>query len=61
VLRQAYFAAKPNQVQSEIALCYMNPKNAKFTEKLQTSSVFCPSKKQRKVIFDFDYLSSEYQ
>jgi len=38
----------------------MNPTNPKYTEKLHTSSVFCPSKKQRKVIFDFDYLSSEY-
>jgi len=38
----------------------MNPKNAKYTENMKTQSVFCPSKKQRKVVFDYDTLTSEY-
>jgi len=60
VLRQVFYQAKPNQVQSEIGLTYMNPKNAKYQESMKTQSVFMPSKKQRKVVFDFDTLACEY-
>jgi hypothetical protein len=60
VLRQLYFSQKPNQIQAEITISYMNAKNKSYSEKLRAQSVYAPSKKNKKVVFDFDWLQCEY-
>lgn len=59
-LRQVYFSAKPNQVQTELEIVYMNPKAKTYTDSLKTESKFMPSKKNKKVCFDFNAFTCEY-
>lgn len=61
VLRQVFFAENPTVVQSEVPLVYRNLKTSKAvtTEEMKATSVLCPIKAKRQVIFDRNRLTFE--
>jgi hypothetical protein len=61
VLRQVIFPENPKVVQSEIPLIYRNTKNSKtaVSDDMKATSVLCPAKKQREVVFDRNTLTFE--
>jgi len=60
-LRQVNFKDKPQQVQSEVAIVYRNPKNNTIEDHQLVKHKLAPKKKQRVMIFDRDLLTFNYQ
>jgi spermidine synthase len=61
ILRQVIFESKPDQIQSEMQIVYRDPKKHEIPEHQFTTSVIAPSKKGKKTVLNYSFLTNEYQ
>jgi len=61
ILRQVIFESKADQIQSEMQIVYRDPKKHDIPEHQLTTSVIAPSKKGKKTVFNYGFLTNEYQ
>jgi spermidine synthase len=61
ILRQVIFESKADQIQSEMQIVYRDPKKHEIPENQFTTSVIAPAKKGKKTVFNFSFLTNEYQ